>query len=234
MRKTAWFLGRLLLPLFFIMVAQGGVAGVVIEEAHKDREGRGSIVLRYFSEDRFRTDHPEGGLTMIIDFKKDWMVMIDHRSKSFVEVKYSQWQREVAKQLKQDLPGIQPRVRKITLTRSGETATINGFQTEKVQIYADGELIEENWVTRDVVVKDLEKVMDKVAQGFLKEFRMEMKEGREIYEKLKAYGFPILVKDYTMTYGLGGINVLEVTRFEKKELKGEVFLPPGGYERVIP
>jgi hypothetical protein len=99
---------------------------------------------------------------------------------------------------------------------------------------ADGKLVEENWVTRDVEMKEIEKVMDRVAQGFSKEFRSEMKGGREIYEKLKPYGFPILIKNYSMTHGLGGIDALEVKKLEKKELKDEVFLPPSGYQRIMP
>jgi hypothetical protein len=118
--------------------------------------------------------------------------------------------------------------------KTAEKAVINGFQTEKVQIIADGELIEENWVTRDVALEDVEKVMDRVSLEFSREFKAEMKEGREIYEKVKALGFPILVKDYTLTYGLGDANVLEVKRMEKKELDDEVFLPPKGYQKMIP
>jgi hypothetical protein len=37
-----------------------------------------------------------------------------------------------------------------------------------------------------------------------------------------------------MTYGLGGIDALEVKKLEKKELKDEVFLPPSGYQRIMP
>ncbi|MGQ9648024.1 MAG: hypothetical protein ACUVWO_15975 [Thermodesulfobacteriota bacterium] len=61
----------------------------------------------------------------------------------------------------------------------------------------------------------------------------EMREGREIYENIKAFGFPILVKDYTIAQGLG-VDVLEVKRIEKRELKDDVFLPPKDYQRVIP
>jgi hypothetical protein len=61
-----------------------------------------------------------------------------------------------------------------------------------------------------------------------------MKEGREIYEKLKPYGFPILVKDYTTSYGLGAIDRVEVKKVEKRELKDDVFFPPAGYQKVIP
>jgi hypothetical protein len=76
--------------------------------------------------------------------------------------------------------------------------------------------------------------MDRVAQGFSKDFRLEMKEGREIYDKIKIYGFPILIKDYTMTYGLGAIDRVEVKKMEKKELKDEVFLPPANYQKIVP
>jgi hypothetical protein len=160
--------------------------------------------------------------------------MIDHRSKNYVEVKLSQWEKEVARRLKKESPGVKLRKRDIIARKTGKKAVINGFQTEQVEILAGGELIEENWVTRDVEMKEIEPVMDRVAQVFSKDLRHEMKEGQEIYEKLKPYGFPVLIKDYTMTYGLGAIDRVEVKKIEKKELKEEVFLPPPGYQKIIP
>lgn len=234
MKKMASIIWELPIVLLVILTFQECIAGVAIEQVVKDREGRASKVLLYFSENQFRTDHLGGGLTTIMDFKRDRIVMIDHRSKSYVETKFSQWEREVAENLKKSIPGIKPKTRKIIVMRSGETATINGFRTEKVQIFADGELMEENWVTRDVDMEEIGKVMDRIAQGFSKEFRSEMKEVREIYEKLKPYGFPILIKDYTIAHGLAGIDVLEVKKLEKKELRDEVFLPPSDYKRIIP
>ncbi len=233
MKRIASVIQGMMTIFSLIFLSQECVAGVAIEQVVKDVEGRASIVFLYFSENQFRTDHPEGGLATIIDFKNDRMVMIDHRSKSYVEIKFSQWEKEVAKRLKGEAPVTKPKARKILVRKTGETAIINGFRTEKIQILADGELIEENWVTRDVNMEEIGKVMDRIAQGFSKEFRSEMKEGREIYEKLKLYGFPILIKDYTITYGLKAIDVLEVKKIERKELKDEVFSPPSGYERII-
>jgi hypothetical protein len=210
------------------------MAGVIIEQMMKDMEGRASKVVLYYAEEKFRTDDGEKGLTTIIDFQGDRMIMIDHRSKHYIQIKFSQWKKEVAERLKKEIPGIKPKRRKIIIKKTGETATLNGFHTEKVQVFADEELIEENWMTRDVEMKELEKVMEKVARGFSKEFQIEMKEGQEIYEKLRPYGYPILVKDYAMTYGLGSIDVLEVKKMEKRELKDEVFLPPAGYQKIVP
>lgn len=234
MKKTSLLVWGAMITLLFILIFQEGMAGVVIEQVVRDREGMASKTVLFVSENQLRTDHQEGGLTTIMDFKKDRMVMIDHRSKGYVEVRFSQWEKEVAERLKKDSPSIKARAKKITVRRTGETATINGFKTEKIEILADGELTEENWVTRDVKMGEMEKVMDKVAQGFSKEFRSEMKEGREIYEKLKPYGFPILIKDYTITHGLGAIEVLEVKKIEQKSLGEEIFLPPSGYERIVP
>lgn len=234
MRRKNLFLMGSLVAFLSILTSQECLAGVVVEQVVRDREGSPSKVLIYFSEDRFRTDHPEGGLTTILDFKEDRFVMIDHRSKSYVEVKFSQWEKEMARRLKQEFPGVKPKERKIVVKRTGRRAVINGFQAEQIEILAEGELIEENWVTRDMELKEIEKVMDRVARGFSKDLGIEMKEGREIYEKLKTYGFPILIKDYTMTYGLAAIDRVEVKKMEKKELKDEVFLPAAGYVKIIP
>ena len=234
MKKRTLFFPMLLIAVLLLEVHGECLAGMVVEQVVRDRDGSPAKVFLYFSDYRFRTDHQEGGLTTILDFKEDRLLMMDHRSKSYVEVKLSQWEREIAKRLKEEFMGVKPKERKIIMKRTGRTAVINGYQTEQIEIWAGDERIEENWMTRDVEMKEIEKVMDRVAQGFLKDFRLEMKEGREIYEKLKPYGFPILIKDYTMTHGLGAIDRVEVKKMEKKELKDEVFLPPAGYQKVIP
>jgi len=231
--KTAFFL-ILLIGVLLLKVPGECLAGVVVEQVVRDRDGISSRALLYFSDSRFRADHEPRGMTTILDFKGDGLMMIDHRSKSYVEVKLSQWEREVAKRLKKEFPRIKPKERKIAVRKTGRTAVINGFQTEQIEVLADDELIEENWVTRDVEMKEIEKVMDRVAQGFSKDFRLGMKEGREIYEKLKPYGFPILIKDHAVTYGLGAIDRVEVKKIEKRELKDDVFLPPADYQKIIP
>ena len=134
---------------------------------------------------------------------------------------FHKWQKEMPK-------------RKITVKKTGESATINGFKTEKIQVFAGRELIEDHWVTQDADLKEAEKVMDWAAQGFSKEFRSEMKEGQEIYKKLKPYGFPIVIKDYSITYGLKPMDVMEVKKIERRELKDDTFSPPSGYVRITP
>jgi hypothetical protein len=239
MKESPMGRNALLFRVWLIVVIGLGMfgecmAGMTVEQVVRDQNGVPSKTLLYLSSTQFRTDHQERGLTTILDFKEDRLVMIDHRSKNYVEVKLSQWEREVAKRLKKESPGVKLKKREIIVRKTGKKAVISGFRTEQVEILAGGELIEENWVTRDVETKEIERVMDRVAQGFSKDFRREMKEGREIYEKLKPYGFPVLIKDYTVTYGLGAIDRVEVKKIEKKELKEEVFLPPPGYQKVIP
>ena len=234
MAKGISFGWKVLIFLSLFWTFQECLAGVTVEQVVRDQDGVPSKALLYLSGHQFRTDHQDRGLTTVLDFKGDRLLMIDHRSKNYVEVKLSQWEKEVARRLKKESPGVKLKNREIIVRKTGKTAVINGFQTEQVEILAGRELVEENWVTRDVEMTEIEPVLDRVAQGFSKDFRHEMKEGREIYEKLKPYGFPILIKDYTMTYGLGAIDRVEVKRIEKKELKEEVFLPPPGYQKIVP
>jgi len=232
-KNNLFFTGILSMILMIFLITEKCIGGAVVEQVRREVDGRSSKIILYFSGYKYRTDHPEERSSVIIDFKGDRMVMIDHRSKNYLEIKFSQWEKKVAENLKRSIPKIKPKQRKINIVRTGEKALINGFNTEKVEIHADGELIEENWVTKDVDLEEVEQVMEKVAMSFSKYFSLEMKEGREIYEKLKPYGIPILIKDHSLTYGLGGINVLEVIKLEKKELEEEVFMPPGDYKKVI-
>jgi hypothetical protein len=234
MGKAISFGWKVLVFFSLFWTFQECLAGVTVEQVVRDQNGVPSKVLLYLSDHQYRTDHQERGRTIILDFKGDRLLMIDHRSKNYVEVKLSQWERDVAERLKKESPTVKPKARKIVVRKTGKTAVIHGFQTEQVEILAGGELIEENWVTRDVEMKEIEQVMDRVTQVFSKDLQYEMMEGREIYEKLKPYGFPVLIKDYTMTYGLGAIDRVEVKKIEKKALKREVFLPPPGYQEIVP
>lgn len=231
MKKTALMGCLTLIPLLSISAS---FAAVVIEQRVKDREGTPSQVTIYCSGLQLRTDHSGSGLTTILELKADQIFLIDHRSKGYLSMKLSLWEKEMGDQLKKNLPPVRPRERKITVRTFGEKAVINGFNTVKVDVLADEERIEEHWMTKDIDMTDVDRAMEKATQGFSKRFSSEIKEGQEIQKKLKPYGFSVLVKDYAATYGLGAVDVLEVKKIERKELKDEVFQPPSDYEKIVP
>ncbi len=231
-RRGLWLCFLSILSLGVLL--ENALAGVVIEQVMRERGGKESKTILSFSDQRFRTDQEEGASTVIIDFKKDSMILVDHRLRTYTETKFSQWEKEVAKLLKMESPGTKSKTRKIVVKRTEERRIVNGFNTEKIDILSDGELIEEDWVTRDVNLEDVEKLMERVAKSFSRESGIEMKEGKEIYEKLKPYGFPVLVRDYSMTVTRAPIDRLEVTRIERVDLKEDVFLPPSLYQQTNP
>ena len=233
MKKRGLCLGLLSILSLGIFL-ENALGVVVIEQVMRERGGKVSKATLSFSDQRFRTDQEEGGSTVIIDFRKDLMILVNHQLRTYTEMKFSQWEKEVARLLKMESSGVKSKTRKIVVKRTEEKVIVNGFHTEKIDIVADGELIEENWVTRDVNLADVEKLMERVARSFSKDFGVEMKEGREIYEKLKPYGFPVLVRDYSMTVTRAPIDRLEVTRIERVDLKEDVFLPPNLYQQTNP
>ncbi len=233
MKKRGLWLGFLSILSLGVFL-QNALGGVVIEQVMRERGGKVSKATLSFSDQRFRTDQEDGASTVIIDFKNDGMILVDHRLRTYTEMKFSEWEKEVARLLKMESSGTKSKTRKIVVKRTEEKMIVNGFNTEKIDILADGELIEENWVTRDVNLADVEKLMERVARSFSRNFGIEMKEGKEIYEKLKPYGFPVLVRDYSMTVTRAPIDRLEVTRIERVDLKEEIFLPPSSYRRTNP
>ncbi len=61
--------------LFIVLLFQECLAGVMIDQVMKDREGTSSRVTLYFSGERLRTDDVDHGLSTIMDFKGDRMVV---------------------------------------------------------------------------------------------------------------------------------------------------------------
>jgi hypothetical protein len=79
----------IILVVLFLWIHRS-VAGTVIEQQVKDREERATQVTLSFSGNQLRTDHPESGLTTILDFKNDQIILIDHRSRNYLSMKLSQ------------------------------------------------------------------------------------------------------------------------------------------------
>jgi hypothetical protein len=182
-KQIAISLGVITILLFTV---HRSAAGVVIEQQMKDKEGNATQVVLYCSEDQLRTDHPESGLTTILDFKGDQILLIDHRSKGYLLMKLSQWEKEVAKELKKNNPAIRPKERVIAVKRFGETANLNGVNAEKIQVFADGELIEEH-CGQDIDMGG--RRHGKGYSGF--QCFAELKEDRRSI-KVKPYGFSVL------------------------------------------
>jgi len=233
MKKRGLCLGLLSILSLGIFL-ENALGGVVIEQVMRERGGKVSKATLSFSDQRFRTDQEEKGATVIIDFGKDLMILVNHQLRTYTEMKFSQWEKEVARLLKMESSATKSKTRKIVVKRTEEKVIVNGFNTEKIDILADGELIEENWVTQDVNLADVEKLMERVARSFSRNYGIEMKEGKEIYEKIKSHGFPVLVRDYSMTVTRAPIDRLEVTRIERVDLKEDVFLPPSLYQQTNP
>ena len=78
MRKIISIGWKFLVLFILFWMFQECMAGVVVEQVVRDREGSPSKALLYFSDYRFRTDHEEGGLTTIHGLQRGSIV--DDRS----------------------------------------------------------------------------------------------------------------------------------------------------------
>jgi len=223
LKKPGWNAAFAFLTVCIVLTAQEGLAGVMIDQVMKDREGglRGHPL--FFGE-RLRTDDVDHGLTTIMDFKGDRMVMVDHRAKNYIEVKFSQWEKEVAEQFKKDLLPFSP-------GRGGSSS--GGGRDSHDQWFSHGEgggvcrrgadRGELDDPGRDM--SEIEKVMERVSRDSHRSFGARWpREGRST-RNLNPTGFRSSSKTLPSPRS-EGMSVLEVKKLEQKELSEELFLPP--------
>lgn len=204
------------------------IAGTVIDQDMTDVWGKKSGLLLYYSKKRLRIDQKDGKLSTIMDFKKDRIVILDHTTKSYIAYPLSSWGEQVSKKI---APQEKHPKRKIRVESTGEEAEINGFKTKQIQVFINGVLFQDIWVTQDV---DLEEMLGVIKKGMGRPSglsREEMEEKEEIYKKVKETGFPILTTEYRQVFGKTLKDITEVKRIVTQNLDSRLFAPPKGYTK---
>ena len=158
-------------------------------------------------------------------------MILDHASKTYVTYPISEWEQEVSQGMG---TGEHVHKREVRVEATGAQRVINGFKTRQIHVYLDDFLYQDSWVTQDV---DLQEMLTAVKKGIgqLSGFSdSEMEEKEELYQKVSAWGFPILTNEYRQ---IGGKILKEMTivkRIDTQRLKSRLFHPPKGYRKRTP
>ncbi len=230
------FLAAVLTTLVF---ATSGICGLVMTEA----DGTRSLV----SDGRIKStsDDPEEE-QMIIDLKNSRIIILDAQAKTAAKAsmdefcaqmkKISASMAEAMEQMKaQGLsempPGMGGGPSAVRVEKAGDGGKIAGYSTVKYKIYADGELYEEAWFSKD---KKLTREMgdpDKMARFEKCASQMmgaNSVEASDEYQKMnRAAGW--LLK--SVEHGGGDTEtIVDVRQIEKTDIPDSEFEVPPGYE----
>lgn len=253
--------------MFTILFVYQSFAGLVIERERYEKGGgeraRGTI---YIQENKIKFFDEGGQFSSIFDLDTQEMIQIDNRSRTYsttgAEEYFSYYQQYAVKiestmrrQLSElppserakaeammkrqgiSIPGGSGRAANITSKKTGDTKKIAGYQSEKYEVYTDGRLTEEIWITSD------ERFSEEVDMNKMTEYLSSLRaiansmdvNGSSSAGAEKAYtevfnsGFPMKAIDHPVY----GNEIVENTiKVSKKNIDSNEFTAPSGYRKV--
>lgn len=135
------------------------------------------------------------------------------------------------------LPGEAAKAKKITLRKTDATETIAGYKSKKYEIYEDGKISEEIWISNDIKFEE-ELDMKKMA-SYMSEIKKiseraglqysGLDEQERIFKEIYESGFPTRSVDYSSN---DSVYIEEIVKINRADLSDSEFQPPAGYKRI--
>ncbi len=211
-------------------------------------------------------EEQNGQAVAIFDLNTGEMIQIDNQGKryivttpkeyfNFIQEMTNRMKSELEKQLSQlppedraraeemmkaqgmTLPGETNTPKKITLKKTDATETIAGYKSKKYEIYEDGKLSEEIWISNDIKFEE-ELDMKKMA-SYMSEIKKiseraglqysGLDERERIFKEIYESGFPTRSVDYSSDNTL---YIEEIVKINEAELSDSEFQPPAGYKKI--
>lgn len=241
-------------------------AGIVMERVMYKKgsvaKQKGRI---YISKNKIKFTDENEQTVAILDLNSGEMIQVDNAGKrytvakpedyfKFIEETTVKMKAEIEKQLSKLppeqraqmeemmksrglLPSDRVKQRKLVLKKTDVFEKIAGYNSRKYEVYEDGRLIEEIWVSKDVgfdkevdmkklanYMMEIKKIGERAGFGYSGLDDQE-KEFQEIYES----GFPMRSVDYSPS---GDTYIEEVTRIQNTSIPDQEFEIPSGYKKV--
>ena len=198
MKKVGVFISILLFSWAGNTFAQKAFEGKVVFNVTTDGQTQ---AMDYYAKDRtFRMEVPEQGGYIIFDSKASKMYIVMDEQKMYMETAIDQSNSDKSTG---------------SITKTGETKKILGFECEKFLFDQDGSK-GESWMTKDL-------------GAFM--FFTESQQGMADWQKeiLNEGYFPLQVTEYSNGKVESSYNVTEVT---PKALSSEMFAIPSSYQKL--
>ncbi|MCF8043899.1 MAG: DUF4412 domain-containing protein [Desulfarculaceae bacterium] len=237
---------KALLAAFLILgFACPATAGWLIKE-----KSEGAINSLYFQNNQVRDQSAES--ISIMDLAKGRLILINPNNKTYWSGPFSdmlkmrdQAMNQMQEQLKQLPPEQQAMAKKamkesmgqkdgprpkVEVKKTGQSAVIAGFKSIKYEIWADGQLREEQWIAPAIATaKELDtKKMKEMMGVFAQAGGESTYETDPAVQDLWSKGYPVKVINHLD----GETMVREVVQAQKKDLPSGLFAAPKGYRRV--
>ena len=221
----------------------------------------------FISKNRIKFVEEQNGQTVaIFDLNTGEMVQIDNEGKRYIITtpeEYFKFIQDMTDRMKADLekqlsklspdqrakaeemmkaqgmklPGEGTLPKKVSLKKTDESRDIAGYRSNKYEIYEDGKLSEEIWISKDIgldgeldmkkmasYMSEIKKISEKAGLGY-----SGLDEQERVLKEIYETGFPTRSVDYLSD---GSAYIEEIVRVNKADLSDGEFQPPAGYKRI--
>jgi hypothetical protein len=196
-------------------------------------------VTIYIQDDKFKQVENGGPFSpaVIFDLNSGDIMFVNDEKKLYIILNRDEYLKYIESVIAEN-KDVATSSRNITLKKTDETAAIAGYNSKKYEIYDNGKLQSEFWVTSDsgfseeLDMKKMSKLMNEVKRisqnvgGSASISDNEYKIFQEIYED----GYPMK----TVYHSPEGDKVFveEVITVRKQDIPPSEFQPPAGYEKI--
>ena len=244
-----------LLLLVTLLLTPPIFAGWVGEQVTTDSEGKETTEINYMQQNKVKTVGAEE--IIIIDLEKNLFYMISPEHKVYwsgipeqmrkemeetqkkmeeaylqkltpeQQEQYKKYKESTEKETKE---AAKEKKIKLEVKKTSETTTIAGYPTRKYQVWVNGELKEEKWISTKI------KIIDEIDLEKLEKFQKAMSglEAEESYGSSPDYMhlMEIGAEMKTIVYYEGGSTITETKKIEKKQIPDSEFKVPKGYRKL--
>lgn len=242
MRGKASIVYIIMFAVFFIVsgLAEDAYSGLIMEQVtyEEGTPGKQNVTL-YVQDNKLKQveniepyspavifDLGTGNIVFVNDEKKLYIVLTRDEYLKYIE----SFMAETKEQTKA--------TRDIKLKKTDEKATIAGYESKKYEIYDNGKLQTEYWVSKgpgfadevdldkmSSLMNDVKKISQNIG-GSASISDKEYKIIREIYED----GYPMKTIYYSRDDGT--VIIEEIVSVKKQDIPSGEFQPPAGYEKI--
>ncbi len=226
--------------LAFAGLGKAALAGLVMEQVNYQQGSNDKQkVTIYVQGNKFKQVENSGPFSpaVIFDLDSGDIMFVNDEKKLYIILNRNEYLKYIESVIAENRD-VATSSRNVTLKKTDETATLAGYSSRKYEIYDNGKLQSEYWVSGDAGFSQ-ELDMDKMSKLMNEVKRISQNVGGsasisdneyKIFEELYKDGYPMK----TVYHSPDGdkIFVEEVISVKKQDLPPSEFQPPAGYEKI--
>jgi len=240
LRRASFFTYFLAAVIALGVISERAYSGIVMEQVvYEEGSPARQKVTLYIQDNKLKQVEDAGQFSpaVIFDLNSGNIVFVNNEKKLYITLSRDEYLKYIESFMSENKNTPQEK-RDVSLKKTGETGNFAGYASKKLEIYDNGKLQTEYWVSKDPGFSD-EIDLDKMSKLMNEVKRISQNIGGgasisdneyEIIQEIYEEGYPMKTVYYAPE-GAGSVTE-EIVSVKKQDIPAAEFLPPAGYEKI--